>query len=339
MATEHGMVYVQGINDTFYALRASDGHVLWQYDMSKDVSGVDAVVDGLVYFNSSNTLTMYVLRGSDGVRLWQHKIDADHYPSHILAANGIVYVSAEYSRVTALRESDGVQLWQYDTGTVPPGNPLSMVLANGVVYAVSNQTTALRASDGTVLWHFSGAGPLMAENDVVYVSADQLYALRASDGRQLWHWHFPISTGVYSLTLNNGIIYAGPASSKLFVNRQYTETYTNHLYALKDSTGSFLWDHALPQSRVVIRVSGGSVYTLSRDALDVLQSSNGSLLWHHPLQQVGLLVADGTVYAGTAGSASTCFPLTNSKLTALRPTDGTQFWQFEAGTVSDPTLN
>jgi len=89
----------------------------------------------------------------------------------------------------------------------------------------------------------------------------------------------------------------------------------------------------------VLDVSGGIAYALSQHALDAWHVGSGSLLWHHSLLQVGLLVDGGTVYAGTAGNASDCFSLTNSKLTALRATDGSQLWQFESGTVNSPTLN
>ena len=339
LAVEHGITYVQGTGDTFYALHASDGSVLWHYDMSKDVSSIIAVVDGLVYFTSSNNLTLYTLRASDGRRLWQHQIDADHFPSIVLAGGGVAYVAAEYSRITALRESDGSQLWQDDIGALPPaGMPLTMMLENGLVYAVSNQTTALNASDGKVVWNFAKAGPLVVGNSMVYVSSDQLYALRASDGTQVWRWQFP-SSEQYTLTLVNGVVYAGPDGGALYVNREHIDTYKEHLYALKGSTGVVLWNHPLGLSHTVLDVSGGVAYALSQQALDAWQASSGSLLWHHALQQVGLLVDGATVYAGTAGNASDCFPLTNSKLTALRATDGSQLWQFESGTVNSPTLN
>jgi len=338
-AVEHGTVYVEGGNDSFYALRANDGTVLWQYDMSKDTSSVVAVIDGLVYFSSSNNLTLYTLRASDGRRLWQQKFDVDHYPSTVLAANGIAYVAAEYSRITAYRESDGSQLWRYETGSEPPGNPLSMTLGNGKVYASSDQTTALRASDGAVLWHFPGTGPVVEGNGLVYVSADRLYqldALRPSDGAILWHWRFP-SSEPYTLTLANGVIYAGPNGGNLGlgINHTSVDTYRDHLYALKDEDGALLWNQLLEHARAVLSASDGKVFVLSPDALDAWQAGNGTRLWHHPLQQVGLLIAGGTIYAGIAGVVSDCFPTKQSKLTALQVTDGSQLWQFQADAVSN----
>ena len=333
------IVYIQGLNDTFYALRARDGTQIWHYDMSKDVSSVIAVVNGLVYFTSSNSLTMYTLRGSDGTRLWQHKIDVDHYPSVIQSANGIAYIAADYSRVIALRESDGSQVWQYNTGTEPPANPLTMILNHGIVYVTSDQTTALSASDGKVLWHFPKVGQMAVSNGKVYIGDDQLYALQSSDGKQIWQRQLPIVKGQYALAIDNGIIYTGPAEGRVYISgREHIETYRDHLYAVKASNGASLWDHALSQSPASLGLAGGTIYILTRNGVDALQASNSALIWHHPLQQVGLLVADGVAYIGTAGNANTCFPTTSSKLAALRVSDGTQLWQFEQRNVIAPSL-
>jgi outer membrane protein assembly factor BamB len=337
LAVENGLVYVTDKNDVFSALQANNGAVRWKYDMGNDVSSIVAVVDGLVYFTSSNTLTLYTLRASDGTRLWQHTIDVDHFPSTILAANGIAYVAAEYERITALRESDGSQLWQDDASSAPPSTPLSMSLGNGLVYASADQTTALRASDGAVLWHFAGRGPSVVGHDVVYVSASnqsQLVALRASDGSQLWHWPLP-SSEPYTLTLAQGMIYAGPGGGTLglALDRTHVDTYKDDLYALKSEDGSLLWHQPLETSRSLLGVSGLTVYTLAPDALDAWQTSNGTHLWHHPLQHIGLLLTTDTVYAGTAGVINDCFPLKQTKLAALQATTGNQLWQFQAGAV------
>ena len=338
-AVEHGMVYVEGGNDSFYALRASDGTVRWQYNMSKDVSSVVTVVDGLVYFTSSNNLTLYTLRASDGRRLWQQKFDVDHYPATVLAANGITYVGDEYSSITAYRESDGSQLWRYETGGTPGGYPLSVTLGNGRVYASSDQTTALRASDGAVLWHFSGRGLVVEGNGLVYVSAENLYqldALRPSDGAVLWHRDF-LNSLSYTLTLVNGVIYAGPngGSLGLGINRTSVDTYRDHLYALKGEDGALLWDQPLEDGRAMLSVSDGMVFALSPDTLDAWQASDGMRMWHHPLQRVGLLISGGTIYAGTAGVVSDCFAKKQAQLTALQVTSGTQLWQFQADAVSN----
>jgi outer membrane protein assembly factor BamB len=341
MAVEQNLVFVEGTNDVFYALNASDGSVRWKYDMGKDTSGANAVVDGLAYFSSSASLTMYTLRASDGTRVWQQKIDVDHFPSTILAQRGVVYVAAEYGRITAYRESDGFKLWQDEAGNEPPGYPLKMTLGDGVVYATSNQTVALRASDGTTLWHFSGTGQLIAGRGVAYLSADNgfLYALRASDGAQFWRWQFPTSSQGsqyepytrYTLTLANNVIYAGLNGGirAYGLNNAPIATYTGHLYTLKSNDGTLLWSHPLTQPHVALSASDATVYTLAPGALDAWQASSGKQLWHVSLQQIGLMIDGSTLYAGSAGQTGDCFAHTPTKLTALQATSGAQLWQFQ----------
>jgi outer membrane protein assembly factor BamB len=334
---DNGIVYTQGLGDILYALRATDGKQLWHYDMGPDVSGVDAVMDGLVYLSSSNTLTMYTLRGSDGKRIWQHKIDVNHFPIHFAANNGIVYVASDYDRILALRESDGSQLWQYDSGIEPPGNTLSMTLSDGIVYAAQNQTVALRASDGTLLWSFPKAGALVAGQGFVSIAADQLYTLRSSDGKVLWSGALPpLSNQKYVLMLADGVLYVGPQ----WRGGVYTAVlYSDHLYAFNATNGTLLWDRQFPTSSLVsLSVFNGIAYLLSAGTLNAVQVSDGKLLWHKALQQVGVAVINGVIYAGTSGNADSCFPLTNSRLAALRASDGTQLWNFESGSVTDPSL-
>jgi len=254
-----------------------------------------------------------------------------------MAAHGIVYVAAEYARITAYRESNGTLLWQDEVGSEPPGNPLTMTLGNGIVYATSDQTTALRASDGAALWHFPRTGSLVTGNGVIYLSADnqyRLYALRASDGSQLWRWQYP-DNGQYTLTLANDVLYAGPGGGIRGegLNREPITTHLNHLYAFQGSDGTLLWNQPLKGQHVALSVANGTVFTLSTTGLDAWQASNGRLVWHTALQQVGLMIAGGTIYAGTAGVSSDCFAPMQTKLTALQATDGTRLWQFQADTV------
>lgn len=278
MAVEQRLVYVIGTDDVFYALNAGDGTVRWKYNMGPDTSGAVAVVDGLAYFSSSTSLTMYTLRASDGTRLWQQKIDADHYPSIVMAQRGVAYVAAEYGRITAYRESDGFKLWQDEVGNEPPGNPLKMTLGDGIVYATSNATVALRASDGVTLWRFSGTGQLVAGSGVAYLSADNnyLYALRASDGTQLWRWQFP----------------ASDQGSQYEPYTRYTLTLANNMIY----TGLNGGIRGYGINNAPIATYTGHLYALN--------SNNGKLLWSQPLTQphVALSAAGSVVYTLRQGA-------------------------------------
>lgn len=150
-----------------YAVRASDGAVLWNYQMSKEYG--------------------------------------NNWANWLILANGAVYVGTyvnqDTSYIYALRSSDGSQLWRQAT---VQGMSANVFIANGVIYLASyvNDSSvyagtgalyALRASDGARLWYHAinwvVNNPPMLVGATLYVStaADDIYAFRASNGSQLWH--------------------------------------------------------------------------------------------------------------------------------------------------------
>jgi outer membrane protein assembly factor BamB len=152
---------------TVYAVRASDGAILWNYQMSKAYGN-----------NWANWLTL---------------------------ANGTVYVgtyvSQDASYIYALRSSDGSQLWRQAT---VQGMSANVFIANGVIYLASyvndgsvyagtGALYALRASDGSRLWYHAinwvVNNPPMLVGTTLYVTtaADDIYAFRSSNGSQMWH--------------------------------------------------------------------------------------------------------------------------------------------------------
>src|SRR5437667_9279099 len=64
-----GVAYVGSQHGTTYALRASDGSLLWRSQASGQVVGT---ADGIVYVSSTLDM-LYALRASDGSLLWSYK--------------------------------------------------------------------------------------------------------------------------------------------------------------------------------------------------------------------------------------------------------------------------
>ena len=147
---------------TLYAIRASDGTMLWQYPMNNGAdsfAGWLKVESGVVYTSivvpgdSDNTGFIAALQSSDGKVLWQDKITGS--PSGALLADGTIYTSvdATSSAVYALRARDGALLWGYPVSGTLFGDP---VLFNTTVYfgAGNGMAYALRADNGAVVWHY-----------------------------------------------------------------------------------------------------------------------------------------------------------------------------------------
>ncbi len=201
--------FKQGGPSSLYALRASDGAVLWHYQAPGDKNnsvGLLAVAGGLVYITrtagpSKNIFS--ALRASDGSLLWSYPTGAF---ANVLVTNGVAYLTSNDGTVAALRASDGGLLWRYTT-TWPVDSPPEVV--DGIVYVNANvdrslgyltgYVDALRASDGALLWRYTIPEQVfntpLVDGDTVYIGADNgiVYALQATTGVLLWSYHTKVS--------------------------------------------------------------------------------------------------------------------------------------------------
>lgn len=134
----NGVLYIENFDATWYAMRVSDGKVLWRTKTAGCSVYVGSVHDGSLsgdtIFSASNI----------------------SYASSI-AVNGpkatstIVQSQGGYSEICAMSTGDGSIRWDWKTSTI--GLVTMPVELNGVVYYEYN--TALesrRASDGKILW-------------------------------------------------------------------------------------------------------------------------------------------------------------------------------------------
>jgi len=163
---EQTIPYKEGVS-ALYALRASDGAMLWHFTMNYGKNGIVgwlSVEEGVIYASVEDTSTpgtsqghIYALRSTTGSVLW-HYDDKNTSPSGAVLANGIIYASA-YSQdsngvVYALRARDGSMLWRYSMGLAVYDAP---VLYGATVYVgtADGSVYALWADTGAVEWHHS----------------------------------------------------------------------------------------------------------------------------------------------------------------------------------------
>ena len=329
MTVVDGMVDVGTMDNAVYALRASDGDLLWHYNTAGPVGGPVAsspvVVDGIVYVNANvdqglNYITgyIYALRAGDGKLLWRYTTDGYVYSPTV--ASGVIYVDSQAGSVTALRASDGALLWRY-TARGPVAASLAV---NGIVYVLITNIDqspdylyALRASDGKLLWRTPGyAYAPIVVNDVVYItSRDGLSALRARDGTLLWRYALA-GTGFSGPTILDGVVYTVAAK---YAPDTTASTHTGG-YALRVTTSI--------DRKVPFKQGGPS-------SLYALRASNGTVLWHYQPSDskntgVGVLaVAEGLVYIDTTTGQS------KTSLAALRANNGSLLWTHASDTPFD----
>jgi outer membrane protein assembly factor BamB len=288
----NGVLYVNasvdGQSGIVYALRASDGTVLWRYSTSGSVDTL-TVQNREVYVFSQNKLS--ALRASDGHQLWNRPMDATFYQSPQLFAGVIYFMATKISLETPTARSTGLLPQTMAVG--------SLLWSNGQAIAVKETTPlkegkssvyAIRASDGTVLWQHpmnnggdSFADWLQVEHGVVYTSmvvanssnTGIISALQSSNGAVIWQ--DMINGSPSGVLLVGGVIYAsaGAASSSA-------------VYALRARDGALLWSYPIDGS--VFNeplLVGTTVYTAAGNGMVyALRAVNGTLVWHY-LTKVG----------------------------------------------------
>ena len=149
---------VSSTSDELFALRASDGAVLWKATTPASGSPAPAVGDGAVYV-ADNTGYVNAVRASDGTLLWRVKIgpQGSGTRSSLATAPGVVYAGSADGYVVALNDATGATLWRNQV------NPSSApTVAGGVVYVNTQDgaLVALKATNGTQLWSLVVHGQL-----------------------------------------------------------------------------------------------------------------------------------------------------------------------------------
>ena len=210
----NGIVYI-GSSDTpqggyFYALSASNGTPLWDYNVQGAFASSPAIVNGVVYIGAYPSL--YAFNATTGSVLWDYASTAPG-ASAPAVVNGVVYEGSSWTdNVLAFDASSGVQIWNYSTGMEVDSSP---AVVNGVVYIGA----------GIPALPYSGA---MSEGNV--------YALNAATGSEIWIFTPPVKASygnavTSSPAVADGVVYVG--------------SYDWNVLALNSSSGAQLWNYTL----------------------------------------------------------------------------------------------
>ncbi len=159
---------LKGGVSSVYAVRISDGAVLWHYTMSKENGNNWAnwlsIENGTVYagtYVDQDKSYIYALRSSDGSVLWRQAMHRG-MSANAFVASGVIYIASFINdgslnqgsgAVYALRASDGSQLWSHPMYWVVY-NPPMLVGATIYISTAGGDVYAFQASRGSMLWHF-----------------------------------------------------------------------------------------------------------------------------------------------------------------------------------------
>ena len=257
-----------------YALRASDGHVLWRAPFQRAVEATLALNDGVLLVSNSsypaNPVTVWLtgLRASDGKQLWRRSgtnlfISFTAGDGLVITVGGAGATYASGLSVKAFRARDGAPVWESVLASSHPNNIATILLANGAAYVHdgSGYLSALRLSDGQVRWHmqtgmrfaaaptfangrlYMGIGPALDVLDPASGALLHSYAvpgLLKVDDPSAYTWSAPVITGA-AIFVSVGVLdcqNAGPMCQPSLLDGK--------LYALDDATGRLLWQYQTP---------------------------------------------------------------------------------------------
>jgi len=167
-----GMIFISA--DQTYALRMSDGKLLWRSAQKSSlhlVNGMESSLEanGMLYLGDSRSGvydSFYALRASDGTQLWEDTLPVRNFS--LVALRGILYIFSGFDfdsvsgpgPLEALRETDGTALWSRSL------QQAGVLVTNNAIYAgtggntdtpcapfSSAQMEKLQLSDASPIWH------------------------------------------------------------------------------------------------------------------------------------------------------------------------------------------
>jgi outer membrane protein assembly factor BamB len=310
-----GIVYAIDPDNVVYAIRASNGALIWQSPIP-DIAW-STVSAGITYTIEDNRTVIVAQGKNGGGPLWTYR-SSSPFNSLPTVVGKRIYIVTNDNNIDVFDTAYGNLLWHYQwhyQASAQMGQPL--VVAGEFISVPSESGTLfmLRASDGALLWQqqISAATTVFTTNgNIIYASDHGITALHAKDGSLAW------KRSLASTPVQPMVVVAGDV---------YVATFDGRVSAFNGSNGALLWLHQLPalayepivvsDALVYIHISDSDVYTL--------HASNGSLAWSRPVKNVvTFAVVDGIAYIVTLAN----------KVEALYST-GTILWQrqFPSTTV------
>ena len=223
-----------------FALRTSDGALLWQSNINGQFSVVNGIVSIHVTQASPALADLYVLQASTGKQLWQDSPGSSQHQTQVWTpGNGFVYL-LDNGTLRALHLSNGQEVWgmgfPYNAATPTFetfSNPVFLGALNNIIYL---QTSVVDQS--------------------THVAFNRLYAVQASTGKQLWSFQ----RDQFNLTWTTTTI---DASTNTIAIQGLDEQHPTAVYLLRASDGQLLGSILKTQAASTVLIAKDTIYMTS----------------------------------------------------------------------------
>ena len=246
---------VGNIPNSFYAVNAKDGTIIWEFRAGGNIFSSPTVSDGLVYFGALDGF-VYALEADTGKLVWKTRTSGAVWSSPAVS-DGLLIVGSDDNLLYAIDSKTGDVTWTYKSRFI--FRSASPAISGGLVFIGSfdERVQALDQKTGELFWRASAKGPIfgspaVTKHRVLIGSTDgYMYAFSSQSGAQLWSFRTGDQISSSPVVAGNMVVF-GSDDGKI--------------YALDVNTGELAWAYKtnkpVEASPVVIN---GRVYIGSRD--------------------------------------------------------------------------
>jgi outer membrane protein assembly factor BamB len=279
-AISNGVAYVGANDGNLYAVRTTNGKILWKFPTGGEILSSPLVVNDTVYFGSGDAKVYAV--STNGKRRWARKTSAPVYSSPTMK-HGMLYIGNNDARLYALDAETGSLRWVYpgahysiESQPVCFDHTIVFGAWDSYVYGVNSMNGALRwressptASLGRARRYYSAAdSPPVVAGNKVYV---------ADRGFRLGSYDFDGS--------NMEILRRDTAAIRVAEdgNALYLRKFRGNVEKI-DLQGQRIWEAPVSLGRIPAPPleHNGTLYGCSnRGLVSALDADTGNLLWQY----------------------------------------------------------
>jgi outer membrane protein assembly factor BamB len=167
-AYKSGRLFAATYDGMVYALRASDGKVLWSRYIGGQFYSTPAVSGSRLFIGNKSNGRMYCLSATSGRLLWATGRLGPSVHASPAVYSGRIFIGAG-KHFYALRASNGRVAWQHSTTGRIYGS--ASVLRGVVYYSIAGHTYARTTSSGRLVWKASVGrySPVTATRDLIVI--------------------------------------------------------------------------------------------------------------------------------------------------------------------------
>lgn len=226
------ILYAGGKAGTLYALDATDGSKLWQFDVGSQIWATPAISGDTLFIGTFGDV-LYALDAATGLEKWQFQTGGA-IVSQPLVSNGMIYLGCYSQQFYAIDAASGEKVWEF----VAPkgfwaeaqvaGDNIYIPCLNGNIYVLDTATGNEKATE-IKLGSFISSTPVVVGNELfVATNEGRIFAIDTTTNQA-----GEIKKLRSKEIVNSGLIGSGDT---IYIHSHSPET----LYAI-DPSGAEIW--------------------------------------------------------------------------------------------------